>query len=260
MAENGEKQRNSGQIRARPAGRPLLSYEWRPVVLNQQRGTMMRAVSLAVVLISALFGAPNAQAQQPAPNTYDLAGARAAGASDGQIAAFLALMHGFDLAGARAAGFGDRQIADFLAPKLGFDLAGARKLGYGDDQIAENLTAHSMLPPAPPPPPASAAAAQASTDAAEIKALQDEYPDWRKIVGAVDITKQQPDPNNPFRKWLATTDAAYQALINSTNSAAVMAHSIRTFQSETKTSAATTLRGDGARQAASVHDIYERTR
>jgi len=195
----------------------------------------MRAVSLAVVLISALFGAPNAQAQQPAPNTYDLAGARAAGATDGQIAAFLAPMFGYDLAGARAAGVPDSEIASLLGTM-------------------------PIPPPAPSPPPASAAAAQASTDAAEIKALQDEYPDWRKIVGQVDISKQQSDPNNPYRKWLATKDAAYQALINSTNSAAVIAHSIRTFQSETKMSAAIPMREDGVRQAASVHDIYERAR
>jgi hypothetical protein len=68
----------------------------------------------------------------------------------------------------------------------------------------------------------------------EIEALEDSYPDWRKIVGAVDITKEQPDPNNAFRKWLATKDVAYQNRLNSSESAAVIGRAIRTFQNETK--------------------------
>src|SRR5208283_1556849 len=77
---------------------------------------LMRAVPLAMVLISALFGTANAQtppppasaaapaqAQQPAPGSYDLAGARAAGVPDSATADFLAPLHpGYDLAGARA--------------------------------------------------------------------------------------------------------------------------------------------------------------
>jgi hypothetical protein len=82
-------------------------------------------------------------------------------------------------------------------------------------------------------------ATQARTDA-EIEALEDEFPDWRKIVGQVDISKQQPDAANPFRKWLATKDAAYQARLNSTNSAAVISRAIRTFQAEAKAPAAAT--------------------
>lgn len=73
--------------------------------------------------------------------------------------------------------------------------------------------------------------------AAEIEALGDDHPDWRKIVGQVDISKQQPDPANPFRKWLATKDAAYQARLNGTNSAAVISRAISRFQSETKATA-----------------------
>jgi hypothetical protein len=44
----------------------------------------------------------------------------------------------------------------------------------------------------------------------ELEALEDAYPDWREITGAVDVTQQQPDPDNAFRKWLATKDEAYQ--------------------------------------------------
>ena len=68
----------------------------------------------------------------------------------------------------------------------------------------------------------------------EAEALEDAHPDWRTIVGAVDVSKQQPDAANPFRKWLATKDAAYQARINSTNSAAVISRAIQAFQTDTQ--------------------------
>jgi hypothetical protein len=68
----------------------------------------------------------------------------------------------------------------------------------------------------------------------ETEALEDAFPDWRIIVGAVDISKQQPDSNNQFRKWLNTKPAAYQAKVNGTNSAAVLSRAIQAFQSETK--------------------------
>lgn len=70
--------------------------------------------------------------------------------------------------------------------------------------------------------------------AREIDALEDEYPDWRKIVGAVDIAKEKPDPNNEFRKWLATKDEVYQARVNGSESAAVLTRAIRSFQTDTK--------------------------
>lgn len=68
----------------------------------------------------------------------------------------------------------------------------------------------------------------------EIEALEDAYPEWRTIVGAVDINKEQPDPDNPFRKWLVTKDATYQARVNGSESAAVISRAIRLFQNETK--------------------------
>jgi hypothetical protein len=68
----------------------------------------------------------------------------------------------------------------------------------------------------------------------EVEALEDAYPDWREIVGAVDITKHAPDATNAYRKWLAGKDAAYQAKINGTQSAAVIARSIQAFQADTK--------------------------
>lgn len=72
----------------------------------------------------------------------------------------------------------------------------------------------------------------------EIEALEDAYPEWRKIVGAVDIANEQPDPNNAFRRWLGTKDVAYQTRINGSESAAVIGRAIRLFQRETATAPA----------------------
>jgi len=73
----------------------------------------------------------------------------------------------------------------------------------------------------------------AYTSRREIEALEDAFPAWREIVGAVDVTRQAPDPNNPFRRWLATKDVAYQTRINGSESASVIGRAIRAFQKET---------------------------
>lgn len=62
--------------------------------------------------------------------------------------------------------------------------------------------------------------------------LEDAYPDWREIVGAV-AEGQSPNPEHPFRKWLASKDEAYQHRINATESPGVIARAIERFQSET---------------------------
>jgi hypothetical protein len=79
---------------------------------------------------------------------------------------------------------------------------------------------------------AAAAAKSKAIDAAQLAHLLKAYPNWREIVGAVDITKQQPDPDNAFRKWLATKDPAYQAKINGTNSPREVEKAIAQFQAE----------------------------
>lgn len=84
----------------------------------------------------------------------------------------------------------------------------------------------------------------------EIEALEDAFPDWRQIVGAVNVRAgEQPDPENPFRKWLAGKDETYQDRINNSSSAAVMGRAIRTFQKETAAAAkpAATPQRDTAR-------------
>jgi hypothetical protein len=65
----------------------------------------------------------------------------------------------------------------------------------------------------------------------ELKNLADEFPDWQQIVGAVAVG-QAPDLAHPYRKWLATKDASYQARVNASESADVIARSIRLFQRE----------------------------
>lgn len=64
----------------------------------------------------------------------------------------------------------------------------------------------------------------------EIQALDDDFPDWREIVGAVDISQQQPDMNNPFRAWLAQQDLSYQQRINASDRASTIAEAIRRFR------------------------------
>lgn len=66
----------------------------------------------------------------------------------------------------------------------------------------------------------------------QIEELEDQFPDWRTIVGAVDVTREQPDPNNGFRKWLAGKPVDYQNRVNGSESAAVIGRAIRTFQKE----------------------------
>lgn len=67
----------------------------------------------------------------------------------------------------------------------------------------------------------------------EMETLEDNYPDWKTIVGAVD-SADKADPNNAFRKWLGTQPADYQKKINGTHSASVLARAIDKFSEATK--------------------------
>lgn len=88
----------------------------------------------------------------------------------------------------------------------------------------------------------------------EIEDLEDAYPDWRDIVGAVP-DGQDPDPDHPYRKWLATKPEPYQKRINETLSSAVVARSIQRFKTETRAPAkpspqpATNARAERIREA-----------
>ena len=68
----------------------------------------------------------------------------------------------------------------------------------------------------------------------EMETLEDTYPDWKDIVGAVD-SADKADPNNKFRKWLGTQPAEYQKKVNSTHLASVLHRAIDKFNESTKT-------------------------
>ena len=64
----------------------------------------------------------------------------------------------------------------------------------------------------------------ARTDAIQLEDLTNQYPDWRELTGA-------PDSNSEYRQWLAKQPEAYQATLNSTRSAGIIARSIAAFKS-----------------------------
>lgn len=74
-------------------------------------------------------------------------------------------------------------------------------------------------------------AAEARLRALQIEALEEDHPNWNVIVGA------PTDTDNPYRKWLATQPAEYQARLNSTVSAVVIGRSITKFETAAKAAA-----------------------
>jgi len=65
-----------------------------------------------------------------------------------------------------------------------------------------------------------------------IEALEDEFPNWRDIVGAPDRENDGPDDSVPFRKWLAGKSSAYRHRIESTSSSELISEAIRLFRKE----------------------------
>lgn len=117
----------------------------------------------------------------------------------------------------------------------------AEHVRAGLDATLKGITGTSTEMTRPDPEEVSRIVSE-RTRAVQLEALDEEYPDWRTIVGAVQ-EGQAPDPNNPFRKWLATKDAAYQARINGTQSAAVITRAIAAFQKDTANPAPQTSPG-----------------
>ena len=109
----------------------------------------------------------------------------------------------------------------------------------------------------------------------EMEGLEETYPDWRTIVGAPTPESDGPDLGKPYRQWLATKDAEYQAKLNATESPAVIQRSIALFRRETRTApkpaaekpreavradrirAAVQPRGDGAAATPGRSDVDE---
>ncbi len=58
-------------------------------------------------------------------------------------------MSDFDVAGAKAAGYSDTEIADHLAKQNNFDVGGARKAGYSDAEILSHLTGKAAATTSP---------------------------------------------------------------------------------------------------------------
>ena len=67
-------------------------------------------------------------------------------------------------------------------------------------------------------------AAQQATINLQAEALEEAHPNWRATVGL------PTDAGNPYRQWLATQSAEYQARLGSTNSAVIIGKSITKFQ------------------------------
>lgn len=63
--------------------------------------------------------------------------------------------------------------------------------------------------------------------AVQLEALEDDHPKWRETVG---LTDTGVNAEVPYRKWLATQPAEYQARLSSTFSAAVIGNSIKKFE------------------------------
>lgn len=76
---------------------------------------------------------------------------------------------------------------------------------------------------------------KAAAIAYQKEALEDQYPNWREIVGPV--TDGKFDPKNEYRIWLATQPADYQHKVNNTNSAQVISRSIDRFTDAKKEAA-----------------------
>lgn len=67
----------------------------------------------------------------------------------------------------------------------------------------------------------------------QMVALEDDYPNWKEIVGFA--APGEHDPNNPFRKWLATQPEEYQAKVNDADTAFVVRKAIDKFNAFVET-------------------------
>lgn len=113
------------------------------------------------------------------------------------------------------------EVADLLEADMAENLKGLRGTG-SDDAKPEPVVDQAALK----------TAAEAIDTQRQIENLEDQHPTWREIVGAVSDGKF--DPNNEFRKWLATQPVEYQTKVNETRSAGVLSRAIDKFQASLK--------------------------
>lgn len=114
------------------------------------------------------------------------------------------------------------EFAEQMRRELGKALKNIRGTGQGNGASIEPEALQTLI--------------HEATVKQELEALEDAHPTWREIVGVVDAEGKH-DENHPFRKWLASQDAAYQTKINSTNSATVIARAIDKFIAASKVTA-----------------------
>lgn len=109
------------------------------------------------------------------------------------------------------------ELADMTKEAVHNELAQIRNTGSSDDERFTRMLAER----------------DAKAAERELKSLEHARPNWRQIVGAVGVG-ETPDPEQPYRKWLATKSPEYQAHINESTSALDLDRSITLFQRETK--------------------------
>lgn len=110
------------------------------------------------------------------------------------------------------------ELAGLIEEDLAESLKGLRGTGTATEKSADPAAVQKLV--------------TAAAIANEREVLEDAYPNWMDITGAAE-TPEKADPNHPFRKWLATRDAAYQQKVNSTNSSAVIVRAIEKFKAAT---------------------------
>lgn len=89
--------------------------------------------------------------------------------------------------------------------------------------VAGKLKGTAPAAPAAPDPALIEATVQTRLIALQSEELEDARPNWRTITGT-------PEAKTPYRVWLATQPAEYQAKLASTNSAMVIARSLDKFE------------------------------
>lgn len=103
-------------------------------------------------------------------------------------------------------------------------------LGRAFERVNVNGTAPSSSAPVD-----IEAAVQTALTRKEKRELEEAHPEWRDIVGAVDMSAgEKPPEGNPFRQWLATQPERYQKKINETESWAVVQGAIDLFHATPK--------------------------
>lgn len=106
----------------------------------------------------------------------------------------------------------------------------------GFNRVLKKLNMRGTSPAQPPAPPVDVnAAVEQVLFNRESDALAEAYPDWSDIVGRPATDGASRAEGNPFRAWLATQSAEYQAKIGATKSPAAVKEAIDKFKANSTT-------------------------